>query len=168
MELSDKNELMEIVKQTAFNVAGISEQMGILATSVKEMKREIVEVKQDLSAFKEQTDNRMQSYEDRMRVSRTQAQNIRNSIHARTAELLEITYKNGVISSPKGLYNDKYYRSGFISRTYVDARRQSRLGTPYSETLVRDYPEVLDYINQWIPPTGVDGYKAYLDARRKK
>ena len=166
--MSDNNELMDIVKQTAFNIASVSEQMGILSSNVKDLKRDVIGIKQDIDDYKTKTDLRMQSYEDSVRVSRTQAQNIRNSIHARAAELLGIVYKDGVITDKVGLYNDKYYRSGFISRCYVDARKQSRLGTPYTETLKRDYEEVLKFINEWDPPTGKEGYKAYLDARRKK
>ena len=162
--MSDSNELMEVVKQTAFNVAGISEQMGILTNSVRELKLEQTKQAKNIEAI----NNRMQNYEDSVRVTRSQAQNIRNSVHARAAQLLNIHYKDGIITDETGLYNDKYYRSGFISRLYVDARKQSRLGTPYSETLRRDYEECLKYISEWNPPTGTDGYKAYLDARRKK
>lgn len=157
-------ELMEVVKQTAFNVAGISEQMGILTNSVRELKVE--QAKQARSI--ETINNRMQNYEDRVRCDRSMAQNIRNSIHKRVQELLGIKYEDGVITDPVGLHNDKYYRPGFISRLYVDARKDSKLGTPYYETYQRDYEEVLDFIGKWVPPTGVDGYKMYLDKRRMR
>ena len=161
--MSETSELMEIVKQTAFNIAGISEQMGILATEVKNIKLEQRKQAERIAAV----NDRMQNYEDRIRVGRPEAQNIRRAIHARVCDLLDIKYENGVVASDS-LYADKYYRSRFISRCYVDARKDSRLGTPYYETYCRDYEEVLDYISRWEPPTGTEGYKAYLEARMRK
>jgi hypothetical protein len=67
---------------------------------------------------------------------------------------------------------DKYYRGGFISRCYADARKYSRLGNPYYTTLARDVEETIHYIENWFPEisydglTGVEAYKRYLDARR--
>lgn len=162
--MSDAMELMDVVKQTAFNVAGISEQMGILTNSVRELKLEQAKQARSIEAM----DNRMQNYEDRIRCERSMAQNLRNSIHKRVQELLGIEYKDGIITDAEGLLNDKYYRPGFISRLYADARKDSKLGTPYYETYQRDYEEVLGFIGRWVPPTGVDGYKRYLDKRRMR
>lgn len=161
--MSDNNELMQIVKQTAYNVAGVSEQMGILHNEVNSLKLEMRRQVEGLQAV----NDRMQNYEDRIRLTRSQAQNVRNSIHKRVKDLLDIRYVNDVVAT-ECLYDDKYYRPGFISRLYADARKYSKLGTPYQETYQRDYAEVLEYINLWQPPTGTDGYKAYLDARRKE
>ena len=157
------NDVMKIVKQTAFNVQGISEQMGIISAEVKAMKLEQRKQANEIQAL----NDRMQNYEDRVRVTRSMSQNIKNSIHARVRELLKIEYINGVVTA-ESIYADKYYRPGFISRCYTDARKESRLGTPYSETYQRDYEEVLEFINKWVPPTGVEGYMSYLDLRRKK
>lgn len=162
--MNETTELMNVVKQTAFNVATISDQMGIITSEVKNLKLEQIRLADGL----DKVNSRMQKYEDNVRVTRHQAQNLRNTIHAKAATLLEIEYKDGIITTERGLYNDKYYRSGFISRLYVDARKQSRLGTPYTETLQRDYEECLKFIADWNPPTGVEGYKRYLDARRRK
>lgn len=165
MSNSELSEITGIVKQTALSVSAISEQMGLITSEMKHLKQEIFDIK----ARQDRTDNRLSNYEDRLRVTRHQSQNIRNSIHMKAADLLDIDYdKDGVIISETALYNDKYYRSGFISRCYVDARKHSKLGTPYTETLQRDYEEVLDFISKWNPPTGIEGYKAYLDARRKR
>lgn len=161
--MSEATELMDVVKQTAFNVAGISEQMGILTTEIKNIKLEQRRQAEGPAAV----NDRMQNYEDRIRVSRSEAQNIRRSIHGRVCDLLNIHYINGVVAS-ECIYDDKFYRGRFISRCYVDARKESRLGTPYYETYCRDYQEVLDYIARWVPPTGVEGYKAYLEIRMKK
>ena len=161
--MNEIQELTQIVKQTAFNVASISEQMGLISKEVRDLKIGQRELSEGLKAV----NDRMQNYEDRIRVTRPQAQNIRNSIHARTAILLHIEYENGIVK-PESMFADKYYRQGFISRCYTDARKSSRLGTPYTETYQRDYDEVLHFISGWEPPTGVEGYKSYLDARRRK
>lgn len=161
--MSETTELMQVVKQTAFNVAGISEQMGILSTEVQNLKLEVRKQAESIAAV----NDRMQNYEDRIRLTRPQAQNVKSSIHTRVKNLLGIRYEDGVVADDC-LYDDKYFRPGFISRLYADARKESKLGTPYSETYQRDYEEVLDYIAGWVPPTGVLGYKAYLNARKKR
>lgn len=158
------SQILEAMKLTAITAREHSEQLGLILANQKKQDECIEALQNDVRLI----NNRMESYEDRLRVTNSQAQNIRNSIHAKAAQLLSIEYKNGIIANSEGLYNDKYYRSGFISRCYVDARKQSKLGTPYRETLQRDYEEVLEYINSWEPPTGTTGYKAYLDARRRK
>lgn len=107
--MSESMELMDVVKQTAFNVASISEQMGILSTEVKSIKIEQRRLAEGLAA----ANDRMQNYEDRIRLTRPQAQNIRSTIHKRAADLLGITYVNGTVS-PESLFNDKYYRPGFM------------------------------------------------------
>ena len=166
-ETVNLDDLYKITRQTAFNVAGISEQMGILTTEVRDLKKDFVEMKQQTEDRFAEHEVRMASYEDRIRLTRAQARNVRQSIHQRVRDLLDIRVENGIVA-PESLYADKYYRPGFISRCYTDARRDSKLGTPYGETYQRDYHEVLNFISTWQPPTGVDGYKAYLDARRKK
>lgn len=167
MGLSENNDLMDVVRQTAFNVSGISEQMGVVVSKINAMDVKQRQMEERLASGLEQVNTRMQSYEDRIRLTRPQARNVQASIHARVKELLNIRYEDGVVAE-ECLYADKYYRPGFLSRLYADARRDSRLGTPYSETYQKDLEEVLDYINRWLPPRGIEGYKRYLDARREK
>lgn len=161
--MSETTELMQVVKQTAFNVAGISEQMGIISTEVQNLKIEVRRQAENIAAV----NNRMQNYEDRIRLTRPQAQTVKSAIHSRAKELLDIRYEDGIVAE-ECLFADKYFRPGFISRLYTDARRDSKLGTPYYETYQRDYAEVLDYIAGWQPPTGVEGYKKYLLDRKNK
>lgn len=165
-ETVNLDDLYKITQQTAFNVAGISEQMGILTTDVRNLKKELVEMKQQTEDRFTEHEVRMASYEDRIRLTRPQANNVRQSIHARVRELLGIEYENGIVKE-NCLFADKYLRPGFISRCYTDARRESKLGTPYSETYQRDYSEVLHFIATWEPPTGTEGYTAYLLNRKK-
>lgn len=148
--------LMELNLQTAGNVNAISQQLGIISSKVDSLGLEVASVK-----------DRMQTYEDAIRVSRPQADAIRRAIHARACELLGIRYKDGIVEK-ESLAADMRYRSGFISKAYSDARKYSFLGTPYYETARKDYVAVLDYINGWAPQAGVEGYKMYLDERKRR
>lgn len=167
-EVMSNNEIKEMLQITAMNQKSISEQMGIVASAVKQVIGDMGELKNQMNEFGE----RMQGYEDRIRVDRTHARRLKNAIHARVNYLLNIEYKNGVVTQ-SSLYADKYYRSGFITRCYTDARNHSRLGSPYTETYNKDYEETMSYINGWEPEmsfngvSGVAGYMMYLDERRK-
>lgn len=140
---SDLKQIVEAMKIAALTAREHSEQLCLVLANQKRQDENIEEIRGDIVQIK----HRMQNYEDRIRCTRQMSQNIRNSIHARTAELLGIVYVDGIIKDSVGLYNDKYYRSGFISRCYADSRKQSKLGTPYTETYQRDYEEVLSFIN---------------------
>lgn len=158
--MSEINEVMAVVKQSAFNIQTVSEQMGIIANEVKNMKVEQLRISEKVNTMAD----RMQNYEDRLRVNRAGAQNIRRSIHMRAAELLGIEFIDGHVAD-WCVDTDKKYRGKFIQRLYSDAREQSKLGTPYYETYQRDYAEVLEFISTWVPTSGVTGYKEYLDKR---
>ena len=149
------DKLMEINLQTAGNVNALSQQLGIISGKVDNLGLEVADVK-----------DRMKTYEDAIRVSRPQADSIKRAIHARACSVLSIRYQDG-IATPDSIWNDTLYRPGFISKIYSDARKFSMLGTPYYETAKKDYGAVLDYINGWLPQVGVEGYKNYLDDRRR-
>lgn len=147
--------LMALNLQTAGNINALSNQLGIVSNKVDALGVEVSLVK-----------DRMQTFEDTIRVTRAQADAIKRAIHSRVCLILGIEYKDGVVVGEK-IRIDKYYRPGFISKLYSDARRFSELGTPYYETFRRDYGAVLDYINGWLPQVGVEGYMLYLDERRR-
>lgn len=151
---------MQVVRQSAFNIQSVSDQMGIVATEVKGLKTQQLRISEQMNELSD----RMQGYEDRIRVSRAEAQTIRRAIHARVVDLLGIEFQDGCVAD-WCIADDKKYRGGFISRCYHDAREYSHLGTPYYETYRKDYIDVLEYINTWVPMRGVTGYKEYLDKR---
>lgn len=161
--MSEIDDVMAVVRQSAFNIQTVGEQMGIISTELKNLKIEQLRTGEKIEAI---TD-RMQNYEDRLRVNRACAQTIRRAIHARASELLGIEYENGRVAD-RCINTDARYRGKFISRCYYDAREHSKLGTPYYETYQRDYREVLDYIGTWVPQEGVTGYKEYLDKRARE
>lgn len=167
-EILSNSDIKEMLQITAMNQKSISEQMGIVTSAVKEIRGNVADVKNEINVLNE----RMQGYEDRIRIDRNQARRLRNAIHARCNDLLGIVYENGVVTQ-ESLFADKHYKGGFIGRCYKDARDHSELGTPYTETYVKDYDEVMRYVSAWEPEmayagiSGVAGYKLYLDERRR-
>lgn len=167
-ELMTMEKLTEIAQMTVMSTNQLSQQLGLVVSTQTQLIERMDSLESTLKTNTDAINNRMQNYEDRIRIDRNQAQSIRGAIHARAAKLLGIEYVDGIIKDPDALYADKYYRSGFISKIYSDARKHSRLGTPYYETYSRDYEEVVDYIEKWMPVVGVAGYKNYLDERRNR
>lgn len=161
--MNEMNELMQVVRQSAFNIQSVSEQMGVVAREVKDLKLQQLRLSEKMDSL----DTRLQNHERTERVNRAESQNIRRSIHLRVNELLDIKFKDGVVAE-ESLEDDIKYRGGFISRCYHDARTYSKLGTPYSETLSIDYLETMNYIGSWVPVCGVTGYKEYLDKRAEE
>lgn len=161
--MSELNELMSVVKQSAFNIQAVSDQMGIITNEVKGLKVEQLRMAERVDTIA----NRMQRYEDEKRVTRPQADTIKRAIHSRAIDLLGIEFTNGRVAD-WCIGTDKKYRGKFISRCYVDTRAFSKLGTPYYETLRKDYEEVLEFIGTWVPLQGVTGYKEYLDKRARE
>lgn len=157
---NNNEDMLQIMQMATMNISNLGKQMGVISEQLTNFDTRLSGI-----------ENRMSKYEDSTCVNRDMRRRIKNAIHARVNKLLGITYKDGVVTSDS-LYADKYYRGGFISRCYADARKYSRLGCPYDETLARDFEEVIHYIENWFPEisydglTGVEAYKRYLDARR--
>ena len=132
--MQENNDVMEMLRITAFNSKQLSEQMGLVVSKISDMDTRVAGI-----------EDRMQKYEDRVRVSRSQSQAIRTTIHKRVDEILHIEHEGGTVKDVS-IGKDLRYKGGFISRCYKDARDKSRLGTPYYETLTRDFDEVMEYI----------------------
>ena len=154
----DMSQLLQITQNTAMSVNAQSKQMGLVLGTVEDLKQDVGEIKTELDVLKHETV-----------VTRFQANRIQAAIHGRVAELLKLEFDGGKVAD-SSVGTDKKYRGGFISRCYTDARRKSKLGTPYYATLRCDFNEVIEYIEAWEPEVsgGVDGYKHYLDIRREE
>lgn len=152
---NETKELLEISRNSLQGIMRLSEQMGLLDSRMTSLEDKTTGI-----------ETRMQTYEDALRVSRSQADTIRRAIHQRAADVLGIHYKDGIVTDDS-IRSDTLYKPGFVSKLYSDARKFSMLGTPYYETARRDYGAVLNYIDGWMPQVGVEGYKSYLDARRR-
>ena len=152
------NDLMKVVQLTAMNVQGISQQMGILTTAVQDLQTDMTSVK-----------DRMQNYEDELRITRSQGKALKKSILNRVSVLLNISFVNGHVAD-ECIETDQKYRGGFISRCYVDAKQSGLMAECYWETARRDYDRCIEFIEAWVPNVkgGVNGYKEYLDIRRQE
>ena len=157
-ETFDMNQLLQITQNTAMSVNAQSKQMGLILGTVEELKQDVGEIKNEMEVLKHETT-----------VTRFQANRIQSAIHTRVAEILKLEFDGGKVADGS-IKTDAKYRGGFISRCYTDARRKSKLGTPYYATLRCDFNEVIEYVAAWVPEVsgGVDGYKRYLDIRREE
>lgn len=157
-ETVNMNQLLQITQNTAMSVNAQAKQMGLILGTVEELKQDVGSIKGELANLKQETT-----------VTRFQANRIQSAIHSRVASLLKLKFDGGKVAD-ESIETDHKYRGGFISRCYTDARRKSKLGTPYYMTLRCDFNEVIEYIESWEPEVsgGKDGYKHYLDIRREE
>lgn len=155
-EIINMDQLLQITQNTAMSVSAQSKQMGLILGNINDLKQDVSAIKDEMEVLKHETT-----------VTRHQACRLQNAIHQRVAMLLGLQFDGGRVSD-ESIGTDKRYRGGFISRCYMDARRKSKLGTPYYATLRCDFQDTLDYIEAWEPEVegGVEGYKDYLDMRR--
>lgn len=165
---NNNNSVMQLMEQAALTVNALSEQMGVVAGQLKNIKAAQIDHNNRITDL----ENWKIHHDETDRVSRAQSLRIKNAIHARADYLLGIELKGGLVAK-ESMSVDKRYRGKFISRCYVDGRKHSRLGTPYTETLKKDYPEVMEYIEEWEPEceyegkTGTRAYIAYIDDRER-
>lgn len=158
-ELSSREtDLMEMIRLTSMNVNGLSQQMGLINTAVNGLQRDVAEVK-----------DRMNYYEDNLRITRSQGKILKRTVTNRVNELLGIEYDGGRVADDC-VEIDRKYRGGFISRCYTDAKKAGVMAECYWETPRADYMKCIEYIEAWIPDVkgGVKGYQEYLDIRRSE
>lgn len=149
---------MKALQLAAMNINGLSQQMGLVVARMDAQDLRIAKVEEDFITIKaEQT------------ITRAQCRRIRKAVMNRVNEVLKIDFEGGRVADDS-IITDQLYRGGFISRLYTDAKNHSKMGESYTETLKVDFGEVMDYIGAWEPEVdgGTDGYKHYLDIRRKE
>ena len=157
-ELVDMSQLLQITKNTAMNINGLSQQMGLINARMNTFNDRLDSIQESVDGVKAE-----------ITVTRSQANRLRRSIHERVAVVLKLKREGGRVADCS-IHDDTAYRKAFISRLYFDAREKSKLGTPYYDTLRADFAETMDYINAWFPEVegGTEGYKRYLDIRHKE
>lgn len=154
------DQLQNIVNQTALNTRSISQQLGIIASAVTDLKAHAAQTDQKI----EDMGNRMTGWEERERINRAQQRRLKRAVIERVNRVLGIKVINGAVAK-ESQQIAKTYRSAFIRRCYIDAKNKSRMGEPYYETTVRDYEDVMKYVESWVPELSYDGYtgtKAYI------
>lgn len=165
LQQSGMDQLQNIVNQTAINTRSISQQLGIIASAVTDLKAHADQTDQKI----EDMGNRMTGWEQRERVTPSEANRIKTAVKAKCYSLLGIEHEGGVISE-EDIQIYKQYFGKFCSRCYTDARNKSRLGTPYYDTRKQDFEETMKYIENWEPEvsfggfTGTVAYKMYLNS----
>ena len=154
-EIVDMKQLLQVTQNTAMNVNGLSEQMGIMNARMNKFNARLDSIQESVDGVKAE-----------VTVTRSQANRLRRSIHERVAIVLKLKREDGRVADCS-IHDDAAYRKAFISRLYFDAREKSKLGTPYYDTLRADFNEVMEYIDAWKPEVkgGTEGYKRYLDIR---
>lgn len=157
-ESSDLDKLLQLSQNNAMSINGIARSLGVIQSGLEEHAERIVA----LEAFRDKT-------EQEKRVNRSEGDRLKKAVLSRVKYLLSIDTDDGMVAEEQIEFEQRY-RPGFISRCYSDARYHSKLGTPYYETLHKDFDEVLEYISAWEPEVkgGVVGYMRYLDIRREK
>lgn len=152
------DDLLKVVQLTAMNVNGISKQMGLVLDKIDGHDKRITAL-----------EDRMDSHERTEVVNRAQANRIHDAIRDRVTYVLGLDTDGGMVSEDS-IPDEVRYRSAFINKCHVDARRHSKLAKPYYATLKVDFDEVMQYISAWYPEVRgkTEGYKRYLDIRREE
>ena len=155
---TSNDDLMQIVRLTATNVNGISEQMGLVLRKINDNSNRIAFIEDELVGIKQTTV-----------IDRSQRRRIRKAVISRVNKVLKIKFEGGKVAR-ESVATDVLYRGAFISRLYSDAKNHSKMGDSYYDTLKVDFDEVMEYIESWYPEVdgGADAYKHYIDIRREE
>lgn len=155
---NDGADLLQVARLNTMNINGLSQQMGL-------MNDRMNQIVQRMDGY----DNRLDVLEHSTTINRAEGRRIKSSVMSRVNYLLKIEFEGGRVAD-SSIDDDLRYRGKFISKCYVDAKKYSKMGQTYPETLKCDFAEVLEYIEAWVPEVdgGVEGYKRYLDTRREE
>lgn len=145
----DLQQLMNITGQTALNINHISKQVGIIATTVDNMRT-------DLDGLT----GRMDRLEQKEEITTEQKKTLSRAVRKRCYE----------ITSEDPLKIEKYYKA-LISRCWSDSKKDAGVAERYEETKKENFQRAIDYIERWIPKEGCQNFKDAVDikaeARRK-
>lgn len=134
----DMQTLMNLTGQNALMMKGLSQQMGIVTTTVDSMRSDMNIMKGDIDQLK---------YNEE--ITTDQVKSIVASAKHKVITLLE-------------KYDKTYFRR-FIGRLYTEAKKEGGLGSTIERTHKGDYPRVMNYIDAWYPQEGVKTFKEKID-----
>ena len=162
-KMEDNGDLMDIVRLTALNVNGISEQMGVIVKTVSNFKSDLVEVKGDVKDIGE----RVRVIEEDEPLKAYQQYNYSQAVRIRVTDLLEIEFdeRGGVIEESMETYT-RYY-SKFCGRLHLDAKHAGIEASNWRFTPRKNYPQLMQFAPNWCPSRGVEGLKEYYDKLEK-
>lgn len=152
-------DLMEVVKQTAFNTQSISDQMGIVATTLKNHDIAIRELREDRKADREDFENYKLIQKEKEFAEPARVQELADAVKNRVSD----------ICNEFGCY-DMY--GSFSRKAWIDAKKFANVvgkGGVYTRQMHVD--EAIEYIGTWKPHGyGIQGYIDHLKlvAKRSK
>ena len=162
-KMEDGGDIMDIVRLTALNVNGISEQMGVIVKTVSNLKSDLVEVKGDVKDIGE----RVRVIEDDEPLKEYQQYNYAQAVRIRVSDLLGIEFdsRGGVTDESRDIY-DRYYGK-FCGRLHNDAKHAGIEAHKWQFTPRKFYPQLMKFAPDWSPARGVEGLKEYFDKSKK-
>jgi len=150
-EIVDINQLLQVTQNTAMNVNGLSQQMGVVSNKLVSIDKRVSSLETNFETFK---NNEI--------LNSSQRRNIPRAVKARVSHLLKIKWSKGKPTKECESDYFKYYK-GFIARLYSDAKNYAKMADDYRDTKQVDYEGVMEYIESWKPSSGVEEHKRYLD-----
>ena len=171
-EIMTVDDIQKILGQVALSQKVSGEQMGIVISELKEMKAENREREVKINERFSEIENRMGSYENNVTIDYWQVQRIKDAkdeaVNRNLKELLDLKYDSNGNLTPESYKRRKKYRR-FYPQFDRDCRKKTHMRRPISETLARDYREVIEYAQTWEPEFKYKGYtgalalKLYID-----
>lgn len=160
----DSADLMDVVRLTALNVNGISEQMGIILKTVGNLKSEVSDVKAIVNGL----NDRVIVLEEDEALKPYQVFNVKKAVRTRVADLLKVKFdkRGGATDDTIGIYR-RYYGK-FCGRLHNDAKCAGIEGTAWKYTPRKNYQKLIEFVANWTPARGVDGLKKYFDDLAKE
>lgn len=155
MDLSENNELMEVVRQSAFNIKNISDQMGIITVAVNDLKIRSTRLEDRVNNNEESFNRYVEKQRMNERVEADERQEYADSIKGRVYRLLNEVNRL-----------DLYGK--FAAKCWNDCKSHSRMrGKHGCDTKKIDHKDVINFIGTWEPYSyGTMGYIEYLDSRK--
>ena len=158
---NELNNLNEIVKQTAFNLNAVSEQMGLVNSKLKAHETKLVDLEEKTSFIESDLGDFKKYVKENEFIDPEKVEMLRITMGNRVADLL----------SPLNLTQPEFgeFYGKFMSKFWWDCKKHSyAVGRAGVYTKARHYEDVLSYVGQWQPEGygSAAGYIDHLRARR--
>ncbi len=139
----DLQQLMNITGQTALNINHMSKQMGILTTTVDNLRTDF-----------DGLTGRMDRLEQKEEISTAQKETLRRSVCNRCYDII----------GEDPVAKEKYFHS-LVKRCWSDTKKEAGVGARYEETKKENFQRAIDYIERWIPKEGCQNFKDAVDIK---
>lgn len=154
-------QMAEMQKQTQLTIQVNSEQLGTIATKVKENSIKIRETAESFESFKDDQETRWKRMAEKERIEEEEAGEIDDCI----------TNRISVIAEEHKWSDEDYMRyfGGFKKQAWIDGKKHSYVvGKKGISTKKCFFEDVKNYYASWTPyGWGVKGYMSHLDKVRE-